>query len=102
MIDMEFTRENLLALLSEGRNPSSSSYSHKQIAEWCESFWNKYADIDAPEDLEKLMPVLADVENQWDLYLVNTYSPDELGNMDFEKVELPLQWFDDWLADAKA
>ena len=95
-IKLEFSKDNLLLLLSYGQKTNKSPYSHKQIAEWCESFWNKYSDIDAPPEIEKVMPILADVETQWDLYLANTYSSSELKKLDFDSVNLPVDWFKNW------
>ena len=99
-IEFGFTRENVLTVLSMGANPKKSPYSHKQIAEWCERFWGKYCDIDAPEEIEELMPILADVETQWDLYLASTYSLDQLQEDNFENVVLPVEWFVEWLKEA--
>ena len=101
-INLEFTRENMVKLLLLGEKPDESLYSHKQIAEWCERFWNKYSDVDAPEEIEKLMPVLADVETQWDLYLANTYTLKELQEQSFENVVLPAKWFTEWLREINA
>lgn len=97
-IELDFTKENAIKLLLFGQNPDTSAYSHKQIAEWCERFWNKYCDIDASEDIEVIMPILADVETQWDLYLANTFTLKELQTMDFENVNLPFSWFSDWVS----
>jgi hypothetical protein len=101
-INLEFNRKNLLALLALGAEPDKSPYSHKQIAEWCERFWNKYCYIDAPEDIEVIMPVLADVETQWDLYLAGKFSLSELKKQDFESVLLPVEWFVNWSTEANA
>ncbi|MBK7052358.1 MAG: hypothetical protein IPH54_17635 [Rhodoferax sp.] len=80
-----------------GANPETSPYSHKQIAEWCDRFWCQYLDVDAGTEIETLLPVLTDVETQWDLYLANTYSIEELRNSDLEKEQMPKEWFNDWL-----
>ncbi|MBQ4831494.1 hypothetical protein J8L84_19620 [Alteromonas sp. MMG017] len=101
-IQLEFIKGNFISLLAYGENPNESPYTHKQIAEWCELFWNKYSDIDAPKEIEVIMPILADVETQWDLYLANTYSSTELQQLDFESVNMPVQWFKDWGAEADA
>ncbi len=101
-IELEYSKENLLALLAFGENPVDSPYSHKQIAEWCERFWNKYCDEDGPKEIEAIMPVLADVETQWDLYLANTYSSTELQQVDFESVNLPVEWFKSWSEETNA
>lgn len=54
-------------------------------------------DVDAPADIEPLLPVLTDVETQWDLYLSNTYSLKELQTQTFKHEQMPLDWFKDWL-----
>ena len=97
-----FNAESVLRLLEYGCAPESSPFSHKQIAEWCDRFWCQYLDVDAPPDIEPLLPLLTDVETQWDLYLANTFSVEQLQNNSFESVQLPKEWFEDWLSQAKA
>ncbi|HTF98712.1 MAG TPA: hypothetical protein VL995_21400 [Cellvibrio sp.] len=101
-INLEFTRENALKLLCIGANPGSSIFSHKQIAEWCDRFWCLYLESDPSEEIERLLPILASVETQWDLYLANTYSMQELKEGNFESVRLPYLWFEQWLQEAGA
>ena len=101
IIELEFTPDNAKDVIAQGLN-TDSSYSHQDIAHWCEKFWNKYCDIDAPEEVEKIMPVLADVETQWDLYLANSYSLKELQNKNFNEVRLPVEWFEKWLVEINA
>ncbi|MEH6626150.1 MAG: hypothetical protein V7739_06895 [Motiliproteus sp.] len=101
-IELEFNKSNALMLLSMGCNPEEPRYGHKQIAGWCERFWNKYCDVDAPDEIESIMPVLADVETQWDLYLANTYSVEELQSIALEDVCLPVAWFQQWFTEANA
>jgi len=99
-IEIEYNKENLLTLLAYGEMPDESPYSHKQLAEWCKRFWNQYCEVDAPQEIEDIMPVLADVETQWDLYLANTYSIEELRESNLESVKLPVEWFKNWAAEA--
>ena len=95
--EMPFTREAALKMLKWGAEPEKSPYSQKQIAEWCDRFWCEYLDVDAEQDIESLLPILTDVETQWDLYLANTYSPEELRTKNFEEEQMPTEWFRDWL-----
>jgi hypothetical protein len=98
-IELEFTKSNFIFLLEHGLIPESSPYSHKQIARWCERFWNKYMDIDTSTDIESIMPLLADVETQWDLYLVDT---SELKSQNLESVCMLTVWFQNWLGEVDA
>ena len=45
---------------------------------------------------------LADVDAQWDLFLANTYTFDELRILDYNSVRLPKEWFVDWLRSIDA
>ena len=95
--EMPFTREAAIQMLKWGANPASSPYSHKQIAEWCDRFWCQFLEDDTEADIESLLPIFADVETQWDLYLVSTYSLEELKKKDFEYEQMPKEWFNEWL-----
>lgn len=96
-IELPFTRDSLIRVLNYGAKPEASPYSHKQIAEWCDRFWCEYLDIDAEPGIEKLLPLLTDVETQWDLYLANKYSVEGLRSGSFEYERMPVQWFYEWL-----
>jgi len=100
-VTLPFTPEAVLQVLEWGARPETSPYSHKQIALWCDRFWCQYLDVDAPPAIERLLPILTDVETQWDLYLANTNSLQELQTSSFEEVCLPTSWFEDWLRQAK-
>ena len=101
-ITLPFTPESVAEVLACGAHPDTSPYSHKQIAEWCDRFWCEYMDVDAPPPIERLLPILADVDTQWDLFLANTYSLQELRTKSFEGVRLPTEWFEDWLLQVRA
>jgi hypothetical protein len=96
-IPLPFTSESFARLLEYGAHPYASPYSHKQIAEWCDTFWCQYLDVDAPPEIEVILPILTDVEIQWDLYLANTFTLKKLRSDSFEEEQMPIEWFDDWL-----
>jgi hypothetical protein len=52
--------------------------------------------------LNVLLPILTDIENQWDLYLANTYQIKELRSRSFEDERFPVDWFQDRLSKVKA
>ncbi|NKI97841.1 hypothetical protein [Rhizobacter sp. SG703] len=99
-IQLPFTVESVAKVLAWGAAPDMAPHSHRQIAEWCDRFWCRHLDVDAPEEIERLLPILADVETQWDLYLANTYSLDELRTRSFENERMPTAWFEEWLKAA--
>lgn len=101
-IQLPFTPEAVEQVLAWGAAPDVAPHSHKQIAEWCDAFWCQYLDSDAPEEIEGLLPILTDVETQWDLYLANTYSLDELRSNSFENEQMPTDWFEDWLMNVRS
>jgi len=96
-INFPFTRASAELVLRYGANPDESPYSHKQIAEWCDRFWCKYLDIDAEDEIEQLLPVLIDIETQWDLYVACKYSAEELRSSLFNNERMPTEWFVEWL-----
>ena len=83
-------------MLRWAATPDQSPFTHRQIAEWCDRFWFAYVEMDAPPEIDALLPVLADVDCQWDLYLVNTYSLEQLQELDLDQVRLPVEWFNEW------
>jgi hypothetical protein len=99
-IPLPFTSEAAMQVLGWGAHPEAAPYSHKQIAEWCDRFWYQYMDVDAPASIERLLPILEDVDTQWELFLANTYSLKELQAQSFEEVQMPASWFEEWLLKA--
>jgi hypothetical protein len=100
-IPLPFSPSNFLLLLQHGANPNVSPYSHKQIAEWCDKFWCQYLDVDAPAEIDAILPLLTDVETQWDLYLANTFTMEQLRSNSFENENMPVKWFKDWLDEVR-
>lgn len=100
MLELPHTPESVLAALRWGAIPGSSPHTHKEIAEWCDQFWCRFMDVDAPAEIERLLPILADVDVQWDLFLSNTYTFEELRVLNLNDVRLPVEWFEDWLRQA--
>lgn len=89
-------------MLLWGSNPEASPFTHKQIAEWCDRFWCSYLDTDTPAEIEKVLPVLADVDAQWNLFLANTYTFEQLRSINLDQVLLPSDWFHSWALQLEA
>jgi hypothetical protein len=104
------TPANLRILLEAGARMREPSYSHHAIARWCgdlalgeqrrfdrrvaenERMGNESGEIEA-----HVLEIAEAVDAQFDLYLFNSYSLDDLAALDPATVELPTAWFRDWL-----
>ncbi|MED4285357.1 hypothetical protein P4679_25880 [Priestia megaterium] len=77
-----------------------NSISHKELVNWCEDFLQettKDTRISKDRSLnKKAIMVALDIENQWELFLSNTYTFEELQKLDQKKVEMPKQWLEKW------
>ncbi|MEI4969718.1 hypothetical protein ACK3Y1_12480 [Aeromonas caviae] len=87
-IQLAFTPDNVKQVLTWGAHPESAPHHHESIAHWCEAFWNKYADIDAPAEIDAVMPILAEVESNWDIHVA----------LNKESASMPAEWFVAWLS----
>ena len=97
LIDLPWSKESLRTVLSWGATPASAPHTHQEIAHWCDRLTIAHLDTDDPPDMEAAVRVAADVDCQWDIYLANTYSLEELKKLDFRHVQLPLEWFHEWI-----
>ncbi|MBW4489726.1 MAG: hypothetical protein KME12_18240 [Trichocoleus desertorum ATA4-8-CV12] len=99
-IPLTFSLENFASLLAQGAGLESTTYTHQDIAHWCDRFHTAlmYGDLTIEDDsaLKVFADVAEEVSAQWDLYLSNTYSLKQLQTLCFSKVELPNQWFQKW------
>jgi len=91
------TFQYLLATATLSTNP----YTHQQIADWANRFWWECLEGSLTEatdpQVAEVAELAADIDAQWDLFLVNTYSLEELQVLDFSQVVLPEAWFHLWL-----
>ncbi|RRN67738.1 hypothetical protein EI200_21725 [Peribacillus simplex] len=55
--------------------------------------------FDDDERDELAFSVARDIECQWDLYLINTYSDKELRTLDLSQVSLPQEWLLKWFEE---
>ena len=94
-IALPFTPDNARLVIGWGLS-DDAPHSHAEIADWCERFWNAFCDLDVSTDIERLMPVLADVETQWDIY-VSEFLAHHPGTP-IAQVRAPRQWFANWAA----
>jgi hypothetical protein len=102
-IILPFSVENLAYVLRCGLTPDHP-YTHQQIADWARRHSEALMDADDKADMGigpapdfTGVDVLEDVGVQWDLFLANTYRFEELQSLDLSSVELPEEWFREWL-----
>lgn len=54
-------------------------------------------DIDTDSLMDIATGIALDVDAQWDMSLANSYKLEELQKLDFSTVNIPVEWFNDWL-----
>ncbi|WP_341285301.1 hypothetical protein [Priestia megaterium] len=76
------------------------SISHKDLVDWCENYLqetSKDTSISVNRRLnKKAIMVALDIENQWELYLSNTYTFEELQKLEQKEVKMPKEWLMEW------
>ena len=95
LIPLPFTRDSLRQVLDWGAQVDAP-YNHQDIAHWCDRMHMQFLDTDQSPELEAAIDVAEDVYIQWDLFLANTYTLEQLRQLDFAAVRLPTEWFLDW------
>jgi len=96
-IELPFSIESMLKVLTWGAKPGESAYTHQDIAHWCDRFRTAMFDTDADSAMDIVTAVAADVDAQWDMFLANSYELKKLQELDFSEVRMPLEFFEDWL-----
>lgn len=99
-IALPFTRESLMTVLAWGAGEQSSTHLHQDIAHWCDRLHMAHVNGELPGDehiLRPLVDIAYDVSTQWELFLANTYTLEQLQSLQFSTVTLPVVWFQDWL-----
>lgn len=97
-ITLTYSKENLKNLL-ELVCKKENRFSHYELSKWCDNLAMTFEDDefeDWNDEIALTAHIARDIECQWDLFLINTYSLKQLQIMDFSKVELPLEWFIEW------
>lgn len=97
-IGLPYNYENFFWLLNQickGIN----TFSDYDFAQWCDNFTIVFEDEEVSKITEHALLIARDIECQWDLFLANTYSLEELQKMDLTRVKLPLEWYERWLEE---
>lgn len=101
LIPLPFTPQSLHQLLGWGEQTDAAPYTHQEIAHWCDRMHMQFLDTDDAPAMDAAIRIAADVNCQWDLFLANSYTLDQLRQLDFTGVRLPTEWFLDWQRQLK-
>ena len=63
-IDLPFDAASVVQVLEWGAHPEIAPFTHRQIVGWRDRFWCRYMDLEAPREIERLLPILADVDKE--------------------------------------
>lgn len=100
-INLPFTIENLQQLLHEVTTNQKPRFSHRDLAYWCDDFWfavNEGSLSDKPpKSTLSAADIALKIDAQWDLFVTNSFSLEQLNSLDLATVRLPQEWLEDWL-----
>lgn len=92
---LPYTPDTLASLL-DGVITGGIPYSHYAIADWCSRFLSQLLYQESDELFLPVQAIVEDISVQWDLYLLNTYTTEQLAALDLDSIALPVVWFTDW------
>lgn len=100
-IDLPFDAPSAMKVLEWGASGDAAPCAHREIAAWCDRFWCHYLDADVPFEIARLLPILAEVDMEWDMR--SSPRGAALGDAPDagDDARLPTEWFEEWLARAR-
>ena len=100
-IPLDFSHDNLLRLLNE-LIIDKCNYTHQDFANWARKYHMFcITQLDNGNDLGQIEDILRDIDMQWDASLFNTYSTDQLLNLDLSTIKFPVDLLNNWLTQVK-
>lgn len=97
-INLPYSHKSLVQLLNR-ISKNENNFSQYDFAQWCDNFTMVFDEAELSPIVEIAVIVARDIECQWDLFLVNSYSLEELETIDLSKVKLPQEWYIQWLEE---
>ncbi|PGK51225.1 hypothetical protein CN918_25895 [Priestia megaterium] len=91
----EFSNENLKKAIDLAIN---NQITNKELIDWCFRYLNDiyFNDNESTPLDDKATEVVLDIDNQWELYLSNTFTLSELQIIDLETIKMPSEWLENW------
>ncbi|WP_428912147.1 hypothetical protein [Niallia sp. Krafla_26] len=80
-INLPYSYESLVELLTR-ISKNVNNFSHYDFAKWCDNFTMVFDEAKLSPIVEIAVTVARNIECQWDLFLVNSYSLKDLENID--------------------
>lgn len=76
----------------------TSEYTEKEFVDWCyKNFTKKMDSEEENSEMNKALNIAEDIDIQWDLFLANSFSLSDLQKIDFNKIQLPKEWYIKWV-----
>jgi len=93
-ISKPYTVESFMEILAQGLLGSMSRFTHFQIIEWCVRFREHCEDCAQPFHIQ----VSDDVIVQWELFIANSYTLEQMRSFSLSDIVLPKPYFEQWLS----
>lgn len=101
-IKLPYAPSTFAQVLRWGIDTATSPFTHQDIVHWCDDFYCEYLDVEAPPDIERILPILTEIREQWDLLLDSPIPLTETRTISPDNVHLPIERFYDWLRRIEA
>ena len=96
LLSLPYTAASAIKVLEQGASGDRSPFSHRQLADWCYRFCQAHYDTEAAPEIAAVLPVVYDVDTQWELSMANSIPQSDLGSVDLDSIVLPSTWFVSW------
>ncbi|ALS75746.1 hypothetical protein AUC31_11300 [Planococcus rifietoensis] len=97
-INLPYSCENLKTLL-DTICKKENKFPQVDFCMWCDNVTMAWDEEDLDDQDQLAFVIARDIEAQWDLYWYEFYSHEQLMKMDLTKLELPPDWFKEWVAE---
>ena len=104
-MNLTYSDQQLKACIQDALD---GNITHEELADWCyrymtDVYHNNHYHIATDGRgsyplSEQATEVANDIDAQWDLYLANSYSLNELQTIDLATICLPREWLEKWLS----
>lgn len=101
-INLSYAPSTFAQVLRWGLDPAKSPYTHQDIVHWCDNFYCEYLDVEVPPDIKRILPILTEIREQWDMLLDSPIPLTETRAISPSNVHLPAERVHEWLRRVEA